>query len=218
MPGLRMTKSERVEWRKLITAPFDKQIADVTNANPKLLDDIRAQIRVETDKRLGIAADIKKQQALQVKINVLYGEITELQKQAADIDSAIRARFVTKHDSHAASVYYTKRNEVEQEVRKEVEAKNKTMQKLIKLKAAREAAATAVTLASSPIEMRQLWLRVDKQTGMTASSLERSVVLTGMTDVLEESAPTPKAKSRPMAKAKARPVKKKTKKVSKKKK
>jgi hypothetical protein len=176
MPGLTVTEKEH--WKERIARRIDKRIEVLTAGEPNLMDRIQQDARQRALQSLGLAE-------LQAELNSIEQKKEELERRE---NEAHRAMVAIVRRVPAAQVEVTQySHQYEQEVNKAVErrrtvhedellASDPLGQRILRLRSEKDNLLDTVWLATSPVQLRELWAKVGELLGDELTPLQQQVL------------------------------------------
>jgi hypothetical protein len=175
MPGL--TVAEKTHWRDRIAARIDKRIEAIAADDPSLLERVKRAARQRALESLGLAE-------LQAELDTVVAERAALDRRERRTRRTMlaRVRRVAVEDLedhsyscelHEINAAVVKRQAIHED---ELLAADATGQRVLGLRAEKDRLLDTVWLATSPVQIRQLWTRVGALLGDEPTELEREAL------------------------------------------
>jgi hypothetical protein len=172
-----LTVAEKTHWKDRIQARIDRKIEQITAGEPGLIERIRHEARGRALESLGLAE--------------FQDELEQIATQRAELDrrdSQVRKEMLAKvrgvsaddldcysrvHDHPEIRAAITKRAALHEE---ELLAGHDLGQQVLRLRAERDKLLDVIWLATSPLQVRQLWTKVAELLGEEPTRLERQAL------------------------------------------
>lgn len=171
----RLTVTEKEHWKARIDQRIDKAIERLHASDPSLMQNIHAQAEVDAHKFLGTYTNWKARTALQTKIRQLEEERESLERKLC---AQVLGDQKSKQNAH-----YLNRSEYADVVRKTISRfeevllqSSETGREILRLKSERDALLDTVWLATSSIQIRDLWGRVVQVLGEEPTTLQQQIL------------------------------------------
>ena len=172
-----LTVSEKEHWRDRISKRIDKKIAAITARDPGLFDRIAGNARARSIQSLGIAELIAEQDQLEEQTKTL-----EAREAVVSRSVLARLRSVPPDtiDSYAVCRSETEINnaiKARQSIHEEELLREHELgRQIVQLRLEKENLLDTVFLATSPIQVRDLWQKVSDLLGDELSQLQRAAM------------------------------------------
>jgi hypothetical protein len=176
MPSVSVT--EKSHWRDRIAAKLDKKIERLTAASPGLMDRVKREARQRATQSLGLAA-------LQADLDALIADRKALDQREEQAERAMLAqvRGVATADLDDCHCGYEEQREVKNAVsqraavhEEELLADDETGREVLRLQHEKENLLDTVWIATSPAQIKQLWVKVNELLGDEPTHLERAAL------------------------------------------
>ena len=172
-----LTVSEKEHWKNRISMRIDKKIAAVTALEPGLFPRIESEARARAIQSLGIAELMVEQERVEQQQKSLESREEQLSRQ---VHSLLRGVPPDTIDSYAVSRSDTEVNgaiKARQVVHEETRLREHEFgRQITQLRLERENLLDTVFLATSPVQVRELWSRVSDLLGDELSQLQRAAM------------------------------------------
>ncbi len=176
MPGL--TVSEKNHWKDRLSKRIEKRLEAIAAEDPNLLDRVKRQARERAMQSLNLAD-------LQAEIDDIDHQEDALDKRKSLLNRTMLARVrsvpLETIDQSFSPNYYN--NEVENAIKSRqtihedtLLAESEVGLRIITLRRERESLLDCVWLASSPIQVRELWAKVSELLGDEQTQLQRDAL------------------------------------------
>ena len=178
MPGL--TVAEKNHWKDRLSKRIDRQIETIAAEEPNLLDRVKRDARERAMQSLSVAD-------LQADVDAIEAEEEALSKRKSVLHRTMLARVrrvpLETIDQHYTPTHYN--NEVENAIKArqsihedDLLAECEVGRRILTLRKERESLLDCVWLASSPIQVRELWAKVSELLGDEQTQLNRDALKT----------------------------------------
>ena len=174
MSGLTVT--EKNHWRDRIAARIDRRIETILAADPGLMSRIQAEARGRALVSLGLAehqAELesiaKQKEALDKRERRIRRSILAV-VQGVPVEDIEESRYFGPHDHDTA---IANRQRVHEE---QLLAEHEVGRQVLQLRSEKDNLLDVVWLATSPVQVRQLWSRVGELLGDKPTDLEREAL------------------------------------------
>jgi len=172
-----LTVAEKTHWKDRIQARIDRKIEQITAGEPGLIERIRHEARGRALESLGLAAS-------QEELDRIAGQRAELDRR----DTQVRREMLAKvrgvsaddlecysrvHDHPEIRAAIEKRRALHEE---ELLAGHDLGRQVLRLRAERDNLLDVIWLATSPVQVRQLWTKVSELLGEEPTPLEREAL------------------------------------------
>jgi hypothetical protein len=172
-----LTVAEKTHWKDRIQARIDRKIDQITAGESGLIERIRHEARGRALKSLGLAG-------YQDELDRIAAQRAELDRR----DSQVRKEMLAKvrgvsaddldcysrvHDHPEIRAAITKRAALHEE---ELLSGHDLGQQVLRLRAERDNLLDVIWLATSPLQVRQLWTKVSELLGEDPTPLEREAL------------------------------------------
>ena len=178
MPGL--TVAEKNHWKDRLSKRIDRRIETIAAEEPNLLDRVKRDARERAMQSLSVAdlqADVdvieKQEDALNDRKNLLHRTML----------ARVRRVPLETIDQHYTPTHYN--NEVENAIKSrqsihedDLLAECEVGRRVLTLRREKESLLDCVWLASSPIQVRELWAKVSELLGDEQTQLHRDALKT----------------------------------------
>jgi hypothetical protein len=172
-----LTVAEKTHWRDRIQARIDRRIEAITAGDPGLMERVRHEARGRALESLGL-------DRFQEELDRIAGQRAELDRRDTQIRKEMLATvrgvavddldcYTRVHDHPEIRAAITKRQAVHEE---ELLATHDPGRQVLKLRAEKENLLDVIWLATSPVQVRQLWTRVADLLGVEPTQLEREAM------------------------------------------
>jgi hypothetical protein len=172
-----LTVAEKTHWRDRIQARIDRRIEAITAAEPGLIERIKHEARGRALESLGLAG-------FQEELDRIAGQRAELDRRDAQIRKEMLACvrgvavddldvYSRVHDHPEIRAAITRRQAMHEE---ELLAGHELGRQVLRLRAEREDLLDVIWLATSPVQVRQLWTKVAELLGEEPTHLEREAL------------------------------------------
>jgi hypothetical protein len=172
-----LTVAEKNYWRERIQARIERKIEGITAGDPGLMERIAREARNRAMESLGLAA-------FQQELDRIAGQRAELDRRDAQVRREMLARvrgvpaedldgYSRVHDHPEIRAAVARRQAVHEE---ELLASNELGRQVLRLRAERENLLDSIWLASSPIQIRTFWQKVNELLGEEPTALEREAM------------------------------------------
>ncbi len=178
MPGL--TVAEKNHWKDRLAKRIDRRIETIAAEEPNLLDRVKREARVRAMQSLSLAE-------LQADVDAIEKEEETLEGRKSLLHRTMLAR-VRRVPLETIDQHYTPspyQNEVENAIKSRqaihedgLLAEYGVGRRILALRKERESLLDCVWLASSPIQVRELWARLSELLGDEQTQLQRDALLT----------------------------------------
>lgn len=172
-----LTVTEKEHWKKRIENRIDKAIEALETKDASLMPKLKAKAATEAHVSLGIADFQNKIKAITDQHNMLENEKDKLKSSMyAQLlgEEAVRNGIHYRHDSDFLTMVRKRTESIESEL-----LKNSAIgREILKLRHEKEALLDTVWLASSNLQIRDLWSRVSAVLGDDATPLQQQVLAT----------------------------------------
>ena len=176
MPGL--TVAEKNHWKDRLSKRIDRRIETIAAEEPNLLDRVKRDARARAMQSLNVAE-------LQVDVDAIEQQEETLDKRKSLLHRTMLARVrrvpLETIDQHYTPTHYN--NEVENAVKSrqsihedELLADCEIGRRILTLQREKESLLDCVWLASSPIQVRELWSKVSELLGDEQTQLHRDAL------------------------------------------
>lgn len=176
MPGL--TVAEKTHWKDRLSKRIDRRIETIAAEEPNLLDRVKRDARVRAMQSLNVAE-------LQADVDGIEEQEETLDKRKSLLHRTMLARVrrvpLETIDQHYTPTHYN--NEVENAVKSrqaihedELLADCEVGRRILTLRREKESLLDCVWLASSPIQVRELWSKVSELLGDEQTQLHRDAL------------------------------------------
>jgi hypothetical protein len=176
MPGLTVTEKEH--WKERIARRIDKRIEVLTAGEPNLMDRIQQDARQRALQSLGLAE-------LQAELDTIEQKKEELERRENEAHRAMVA--IVRRVPAAQVELHRYGSNYEQEVSKAVErrravhedellAEDTLGQKILRLRLEKDTLLDTIWLATSPVQLRDLWTKVGELLGDELTALQQQVL------------------------------------------
>ena len=176
MPGL--TVAEKNHWKDRLSKRIDRRIETIAAEEPNLLDRVKRDARSRAMQSLNVAE-------LQADVDGIEQQEETLDKRKSLLHRSMLARVrrvpLETIDQHYTPTHYN--NEVENAVKSrqsihedELLADCEIGRRILKLRREKESLLDCVWLASSPIQVRELWSKVSELLGDEQTQLHRDAL------------------------------------------
>jgi len=176
MSGLTVT--EKNHWRDRIAARIDRRIETILAADPGLMVRVQAEARGKALESLGLAehqAELdsiaKQKEALDKRERRIRRTILA-QVRAVPVEDIEESRYFGPHD-HELDTAIAKRQGVHEQ---QLLAEHEVGRQVLQLRSEKDNLLDVVWLATSPVQVRQLWSRVGELLGEKPTDLEREAL------------------------------------------
>ena len=178
MPGL--TVAEKNHWKDRLSKRIDRRIETIAAEEPNLLDRVKRDARGRAMQSLSVAE-------LQTDVDAIEAEEEALSKRKSVLHRTMLARVrrvpLETIDLNYTPNYYN--NEVENAIKSrqaihedELLAECDIGRRILTLRKERESLLDCVWLASSPIQVRELWAKLSELLGDEQTQLHRDALTT----------------------------------------
>ena len=178
MPGL--TVAEKNHWKDRLSKRIDRRIETIAAEEPNLLDRVKRDARERAAQSLNVAE-------LQTDVDAIEAEEETLSKRKSVLHRTMLARVrrvpLETIDLNYTPNYYN--NEVENAIKArqvihedELLAECDVGRRVLTLRREKESLLDCVWLASSPIQVRELWAKVSELLGDEQTHLHRDALKT----------------------------------------
>ena len=178
MPGL--TVAEKNHWKDRLSKRIDRRIETIAAEEPNLLDRVKRDARERAAQSLNVAE-------LQTDVDAIEAEEEALSKRKSVLHRTMLARVrrvpLETIDLNYTPNYYN--NEVENAIKArqvihedELLAECDVGRRVLTLRREKESLLDCVWLASSPIQVRELWAKVSELLGDEQTQLHRDALKT----------------------------------------
>jgi hypothetical protein len=172
-----LSVAEKNHWRERIQARIDRRIEAITAGEPGLIERIKQEARVRALASLGLAE-------YQEELDRIVARRAELDERDRQIRKEMLARvrgvsaedldcYSRVHDHPEIRAAITRRQALHEE---ELLAGNELGRQVLRLRAERENLLDVIWLATSPVQVRQLWTKVAELLGEEPTHLEREAL------------------------------------------
>ena len=176
MPGL--TVAEKNHWKDRLSKRIDRRIETIAAEEPNLLDRVKRDARERAMQSLNVAE-------LQADVDGIEEQEETLNKRKSLLHRTMLARVrrvpLETIDQHYTPTHYN--NEVENAVKSrqaihedELLAECEVGRRILMLRREKESLLDCVWLASSPIQVRELWSKVSELLGDEQTQLHRDAL------------------------------------------
>ena len=176
MPGL--TVAEKNHWKDRLSKRIDRRIETIAAEEPNLLDRVKRDARERAMQSLNVAE-------LQADVDGIEEQEESLNKRKSLLHRTMLARVrrvpLETIDQHYTPTHYN--NEVENAVKSrqvihedELLADCEIGRRILTLRREKESLLDCVWLASSPIQVRELWSKVSELLGDEQTQLHRDAL------------------------------------------
>ena len=180
MPAL--TVAEKTHWKDRLSKRIDRRIETITAEDPHLLDRVHEQARQNALESLGLA-DIQRD------LDAVRKEKEKLDTREDDLKSRLLALVRGVHISQVCNTYGCD-TEVNKAIKTRLEAHEEQILKdsdlgrrIVELRREKDNLLDTVWLATSSVQIKELWGKVAELLGDEATRLEReALVIASVTD------------------------------------
>lgn len=178
MPGL--TVAEKNHWKDRLSKRIDRRIETIAAEEPNLLDRVKRDARERAMQSLNVAE-------LQADVDVIEQQEETLEKRKSLLHRTMLARVrrvpLETIDQHYTPTHYN--NEIESAIKSrqaihedDLLAECELGRRILTLRKERESLLDCVWLASSPVQVRELWAKVSELLGDEQTQLHRDALKT----------------------------------------
>ena len=172
-----LTVAEKTHWKERIEARINRRIEAILAAEPGLMDRVKREAKGRALASLGLAE-------LQAEIDQVAEEKAALEKRDRRARRALLARVRGVDVEDVEERYYgsldpevstaiTKRQAVHED---EILAGHELGRQVVGIRAEKDRLLDVIWLATSPVQVRQLWTRVGELIGDEPTQLEREAL------------------------------------------
>jgi hypothetical protein len=172
-----LSVAEKSPWKERIQARIDRRLEAITAGEPGLIERIKQEARGRALASLGLADFQEELDRIVARRGELDRRDTQIRKEmlarvrgvsADDLDCYARV-----HDHPEIRAAITRRQALHEE---ELLAGNELGRQVLKLRAERENLMDVIWLATSPVQVRELWRKVAELLGEEPTHLEREAL------------------------------------------
>lgn len=174
MPAL--TVAEKTHWKDRLSKRIDRRIEALTAEDPQLLNRVHEQARQRVLESLGLAA-------VQRELEAVRKEKDKLDEREDELKTQLLATVRRVHIHQVGSTYGCEA-EVNSAIKTRVEAHEEQLltnsdvgRRIVDLRREKDNLLDVVWLASSSIQIKELWGKVAELLGDEATRLEREVLV-----------------------------------------
>lgn len=170
----RFSVTEKEHWKSRIENRLDKAIESLQAKDVTLMPAIRNKASLEAHKALGTAKMQAKIDSIRQQRQTLQTEQEQLE--AAMYRHALGEEAVSQASYHNASRFSQLHRQTQARFEADLLAESAIGQEILKLRAEKEALLDTVWLATSSVQIRDLWSRVSQVLGDEATELQRRIL------------------------------------------
>lgn len=177
----RLTVTEKEHWKARIENRINKAIALLEAQDSALMPGIKARAELEAHKRLGTAKIKTRLDAIEKEREALATEQSKLEKdmyRQALGEQVVRDQYEYYLKSTFQSLLATRRQHIESELLQE----SSIGREILKLRDERDGLLDTVWLATSNVQIRELWGRVSQVLGDDATPLQQQILATEISE------------------------------------
>ncbi|MEZ6121204.1 MAG: hypothetical protein R3C28_32195 [Pirellulaceae bacterium] len=171
----RLTVTEKEHWKQRIERRIDKAIEATERRHPNLMNDIKTKADAQALEAMGIASQMS-------EVTTRRKQCEALTKEADAIEQAVHRR-VLGEETYQRLGQYSSKHKFDEQKRKQVEAHEEELlgqcdegREILKLRQEREALLDTVWLATSNVEIRNLWSRVSAAVADDVTPLQEEIL------------------------------------------
>jgi hypothetical protein len=175
MPGLTLT--EKSHWKDRIGKRIDKKIEAISAADPHLQDRIRREARARALTSLGLAEMQREREAIEQQQTALDKRDCQLERAMTAHLRGVSAddisdRDAYKHDQELQSALQRRQTVHEDELL----AESDVGQRILQLREEKDNLLDTVWLATSPMQIKELWKKVAELLDDNQTQLQRDAL------------------------------------------
>lgn len=175
MPGLTVTEKEH--WKQRIAARIDRQIETICVAEPNFLDRIVHQARQRAVQSLGLAELQAELDRAERESELLADQKRHIERAMLAIVRGVPIDAIDRHVPYGHEGEIFKATERRQKVHEaELLAESDLGRRILQLRLEKEHLLDTVWLATSPVDVKTLWSKVNELLGDDSTPLQRAAL------------------------------------------
>ena len=172
-----LTTTEKQHWRDRIGKRIDKKIAAITALEPGLFARIESEARARAIQSLGIAELMAEQEHVEQQQKALESREEQLSRQVLSLLRGVPPQTIDTYAVTRSDIEVNNAIKARQTVHEESLLREHDLgRQITQLRLERENLLDTVFLATSPVQVRDLWQKVSDLLGDELSQLQRSAM------------------------------------------